>query len=128
IILQSSDGVKIGSHRNSMGQFSEGFPTANEVKSSMTIEILPMDETAVIIQLLVQFWHLRELPTLEDLDFDTLLALAYAAEKNLVYSAMAICKIRLSESRFVHDHAVSIFYYALRHRYSQLADELAPHT
>ncbi|KAJ7572149.1 hypothetical protein C8J56DRAFT_58383, partial [Mycena floridula] len=85
IVLKSSDGFLIGAHRCNMGRFSDGFPSAEAVTITSLEEVVPLAETKAVLDMLLYFLHPRSLPTCDELDFGTLLALAYAAEKYLVY-------------------------------------------
>ncbi|KAJ7582047.1 hypothetical protein C8J56DRAFT_243259 [Mycena floridula] len=127
IILKSSQGFLIGAHRCHLGRFSDGFPSSECVAGSIE-EIVPLDETTDVLFLLVEFLHPQPLPDIQDTGFDLLLGLAYAAEKYQVYSAMSICKIHLSQPKIYEKHPANILYYAVRHRYKDLADSVAPLT
>ncbi|KAJ7576141.1 hypothetical protein C8J56DRAFT_973192 [Mycena floridula] len=128
--LLSSDGVNIGAHKANMGLFSEGFPTVDALQQMSVpgLETVSLDETGVILKLLVQFLHLQPLPECSDIDFNTLLKLAYAAEKYLVYSAMLLCKLKFSDDRLYKIYPAQVLSYATRHRYTALADQVAPWT
>ncbi|KAJ7576354.1 hypothetical protein C8J56DRAFT_399175 [Mycena floridula] len=127
IVLKSSDGFLIGAHRCNMGRFSDGFPSAEAVTITSLEEVVPLAETKAVLDMLLYFLHPRSLPTCDVLDFGTLLALAYAAEKYLVYSAMIVCRIRFKESRHYESHPAEVLYYAVRHRYIDLVDVVVPY-
>ncbi|KAJ7574724.1 hypothetical protein C8J56DRAFT_802470, partial [Mycena floridula] len=95
LILRSCNGSFIGAHRWNMSRFSDGFPSPDTVTGSIE-DIVPLEETEAVLKLLLEFLHPQTLPTCAKLDFNTLIALVYAAEKYLVYSAMLGCNTRLS--------------------------------
>ncbi|KAJ7584701.1 hypothetical protein C8J56DRAFT_155573 [Mycena floridula] len=125
LILKSCDGSLIGAHRCNMSRFSDGFPSPDTVTGSIE-DIVTLEETEAVLKLLLEFLHPQILPSCTNLDFNTLIALASAAEKYLVYSAMLLCNVRLSESRFYEAQPAKVLCYAVRHRYSELADTVAP--
>ncbi|KAJ7587880.1 hypothetical protein C8J56DRAFT_737230, partial [Mycena floridula] len=112
----------LSAHRN-MSRFSDGFPSPDTVTGSIE-DIVPLEETEAVLKLLLEFLHPQTLPTCAKLDFNTLIALVYAAEKYLVYSAMLGCNTRLS--RFYQAHPAKVLCYAVCYRYIELADIVAP--
>ena len=100
IVLKSSDGCLVGAHHDNLAHFSEAFPTPGSVKTTDT----PVDlsEDGETLRLLMHFMHHHRLPNLAEhagtlLNKPTqLIALAEAAEKYLVYSAMGMCNIRIA--------------------------------
>ncbi|KAJ7582049.1 hypothetical protein C8J56DRAFT_1056184 [Mycena floridula] len=127
IILKSSQGILIGAHRCHLGRFSDGFPSSESVTGSIE-EIVPLDENTGVLLLLLEYLHPQRLPDIKDVGFELLLGLAYAAEKYQVYSAMSVCSIHLSQPKIYEEHPADILYYAVRHRYKELADLVAPLT
>ena len=102
-MLRSSDNELIGAHQENLAQFSEGFPPPDVVTHHN--EPVDLSEDGETLSLLMQFMHKNRLPDLSNLvdrdsqkgrDFDLLYKLAEAAEKYMVYPAMAICKVRIS--------------------------------
>lgn len=79
-----------------MGRFSDGFSTADSVTTSLN-ENVSLSETSTVLKLLLQFMHPTRLSDISQVEFEVLEPLAYAAEKYLVYSAMAICKIHIGQ-------------------------------
>lgn len=61
-------------------------------------EITHLTETSVVLHLLFQFVYPRREPSIEDIDFETLYALAEAAEKYEAFHAMTMCKIQMRYS------------------------------
>ncbi|KAJ3531236.1 hypothetical protein NMY22_g8240 [Coprinellus aureogranulatus] len=126
IVLRSSDKCLIGAHKENLAHFSEAFPTPDSVTSSDT----PVDlsENGEALRSLMQFMHHHRLPTL-DKSFNfldgpsSLFALAEAAEKYLVYSAMALCNVRIAEQ--VSWFPLECLAYALKYDYPDIADAAA---
>lgn len=92
VIFRSRDKVNFHIHKINLETSAEGFPPS---QFSTQGEIVPLTETAATLELLFCFVYPSEFPDLEDRDFETLYALAEAAEKYRVYAAMALCKILL---------------------------------
>lgn len=100
IILQTSDGKAISTHKANLGQFSNGFPPytppgapdALMDEGQGLVERVTLEETADVLRLLLQFMHHTHLPELEDQPFTLVASMAEAAEKYQVYSAVALCK------------------------------------
>lgn len=58
-------------------------------------ETMVLDEPSDVLEILFQFIYPRRHPSLEDIDFETLAAVAEAVEKYQVFSAMNLCAVRL---------------------------------
>ena len=75
---------------------SECFASADEISSLSSqreIEVVPLSEPSLVLGLLLQYMYRRPQPDLKTVNFVTLAALAEAAEKYEVYSAMTVCSI-----------------------------------
>ena len=72
--------------------FSEGFPIANSIVAD---EVVQLQENADVLQILLMFMHNTHLPELNNLEFSTISSLAEAAEKYMIHSAMALCRIHM---------------------------------
>ncbi|KAJ7575716.1 hypothetical protein C8J56DRAFT_837859 [Mycena floridula] len=127
LTLKSSDGKLIGAHRENMGRFSDGFPHATAVINDKN-EIVPLAEPAQILELLLEFMHPHRLPSCDKLDIETVLSLARAAEKYLVYFAMGTCNTWMSQGPLHKGHPLHVLLYAVNHDYPELADVVAPLT
>ncbi|KAJ6566873.1 hypothetical protein B0H19DRAFT_1138782 [Mycena capillaripes] len=123
VIFQSCDGVLFGIHRPNLQTNTEGFPPP---EISTGGEVVPLSESAATLELLFQFIYPRRHPALDEIAFADLAALAEAAEKYQVFSAMNICRIRMRD--VLPDHAPEILTYAAKHDYSFLVGEAAPYT
>jgi hypothetical protein len=55
------------------------------------MDVVPLDEQADVLELMLPFMHHTQLPDLSDLSIDLLSRLAEAAEKYGIYSAMSTC-------------------------------------
>jgi hypothetical protein len=58
-------------------------------------EPVELSETADVLDLLFQFMYPQPQPDLRNLDFTVLAALAEAAEKYMVYPALAPCRLQM---------------------------------
>jgi hypothetical protein len=92
VIFQSCDGILFGIHRPNLQTNTEGFPPPEIATGD---EVVPLSESAATLELLFQFIYPRRHPGLDEIVFADLAALAEAAEKYQVFSAMNICRIRM---------------------------------
>jgi hypothetical protein len=96
LTLQSFDGVLYKVHRTNLEVHSESFAAANSISAtSDSSEVVYLDESSAVLDLLLQFMYRQRQPDLEEVDFQTLSELAEAAEKYEVYSAMTVCSIHM---------------------------------
>lgn len=58
-------------------------------------EVVVLSEPAEVLELLFQFTHPSRQPSVLNLEFDLLFALAEAAEKYEAYGAMNLCNMRM---------------------------------
>ncbi|KAF8209577.1 hypothetical protein K438DRAFT_1753921 [Mycena galopus ATCC 62051] len=123
VIFQSCDGVLFGIHRPNLQTNTEGFPPP---EISTKGEIVPLSEPSTTLEVLFKFIYPRRHPALDNIAFADLAALAEAAEKYQVFSAMNICRIRMRD--VLPDHAPEILTYAAKHDYPFLIYEAAPYT
>jgi len=87
-------------------------------------EPVPLTESSNVLELIFQFVHPRKQPGLDDTDFPLFLAVAEAAEKYEVYSAMNICQLRMKE--YLPAQAPEIFGFAGKHNYPHLVAAASP--
>lgn len=73
--------------------YSGRFPA--EVPSPEGRQIIRVEENSAVLSLLLRYMHLCAQPDPKTIPFNTLEQLANAVEKYLIYSAMAICKLRM---------------------------------
>ncbi|KAJ7907671.1 hypothetical protein B0H13DRAFT_2018273 [Mycena leptocephala] len=121
VTFQSSDGVLFCVHRVNLQTHTEGFPPAEIATQG---EVCPLSESSSILEVLFQFIYPRRHPALDNMPFAKVAALAEAAEKYQVYSAMNICHLRMKA--FLPAHAPEILTYAARHDYPIVVAEVAP--
>lgn len=100
------------------------FVPPQDLQSSPT-ELVPLTEDAGTLDLLFRFVYCERHVSLEGMSFERIAALAEAAEKYLVYSAMAICHIYMKAQ--YKAHPLEFMQYAIRH-YPELVDTVAPYT
>lgn len=97
----SSDGTLFKVHQRNLAVTSEGFSPPDET-SSAAKDVIPLSETAKVLELLFQFMYPQRQPDLTDVPFDLISALAEAAEKYQVFSAMGQCSTMMRCVRY-HD-------------------------
>ncbi|CAK5272348.1 unnamed protein product [Mycena citricolor] len=119
----SSDRILFRVHRKNLEVCTEGFPPC-EVASPGSQELIPLEESSTILELLFQFIYPRRHPGLDTVAFEVLGPLAEAAEKYQVFPAMNICHIRLRD--MAKEHPVEVAAYAAKHDYPCLLGEIGP--
>ncbi|KAF8903910.1 hypothetical protein CPB84DRAFT_1823745 [Gymnopilus junonius] len=82
-------------------------------------ERLRLTEPASILEVVFQFVYPRRHPTLNELDFESVAAVAEAVEKYKIFSAM--------KTQFIPEHAEKIFLHGVKHDYTNLIDDAAYH-
>ena len=95
LIVQSSDGVVFHLHRKNFEVCTDGaFPGLHDSANGSTAaeKILRLDEPSSILEIVFQFVYPRRQPSLKDLDFQTISAIADAVEKYKVFAAMNLCE------------------------------------
>lgn len=92
VIFQSVDGVQFHLHRKYIEVNTGAFPPA---EFDTRGEITHLTETSTVLETLFQFVYPQRHPDLDDMDFNTVSAVAEAAEKYEVFYAMNICRIRM---------------------------------
>jgi len=79
-------------HRTHLESHTGGFAPA-EIPT--LDEVVLLSEPAEVLELLFQFTHPSRQPSVLNLEFDLVIALAEAAEKYEVYGAMNLCNMRM---------------------------------
>ncbi|TRM62289.1 hypothetical protein BD626DRAFT_404272 [Schizophyllum amplum] len=129
VTFRSTDGVLFKIHRINLDTHSGAFPppefASTEFGCSAT-EVVDLTEDARTLELLFQFIYPWRQPTLLDTPFEALDALAEAAEKYQIFSAMNICRVRMKDT--LPEHPVQVMNYAARHSYFEILDAAAPLT
>ncbi|KII85225.1 hypothetical protein PLICRDRAFT_669491 [Plicaturopsis crispa FD-325 SS-3] len=129
IVLISNDRVSFDFYRRNIKVHSEGLLRAHlsDVESPGTAcETLLVDETSKTLDLLLQFMSRQLPPSLCELPFADIAALAEAAEKYRVYAALPACRDFMWQT--LPEHSLDVLTYAFKHRYRELADRAAPFT
>jgi hypothetical protein len=93
-ILESSDGIRYGTHAGNIEAFTGNFPRSPEANPNWSYIIL-LSESSDVIFLLLQYIHHQRHPDPVTFKFDILSQLADAAEKYTVFSAIEVCKIQM---------------------------------
>ncbi|KAL1750511.1 hypothetical protein FB107DRAFT_223786 [Schizophyllum commune] len=118
LTFKTSDGASFSvEQRNLWG-------TTDFVFKESSPGIIEVEEGADTLKILLEFVQPRRTPLLDDVSFDNLRAVAEAAEKYHIFSAMAIAHIRMSAAH--KEHPLEVMSYAFRHGYTELLDRAAP--
>ncbi|TRM57335.1 hypothetical protein BD626DRAFT_515369 [Schizophyllum amplum] len=123
VIFRSADGVLFNIHRANLSVFTDG-PFAVDFPSEG--DVVELSESEATLGYLFQFVYSGRHPLLTDVPFDSLRALAEAAEKYQVSPAMSVCYMRMSTMH--KEHPLAVLQYADRHAYVELMDLAAPYT
>jgi len=123
IVLKSSDGELFGAHQRNLEIYTDGFPIAGSTVVSDGSGPVPLEETAEVLCVMLNFTHHTRLPNLNNISFTFLASLAEAMEKYMIYSGMEICRMKMMHAK--NDHPNEVFLYSVKHNYLDLADETA---
>ena len=93
VTFRSCDGVLFHVDKRYLEISSTDFPLVPDNACSTTV--IPLDEAASTLDLLFQFCLPGLHPDLQCMAFSAFIAIAEAAEKYRVFSAMNICRIRM---------------------------------
>lgn len=88
--FKSCDGVLFHVERKYIEWKSSGFPPP---EFETCEDVVPLTETAEVLELLFLFLYPKRPPTLEGLPFEVLDAFTEAVEKYEVFSGLAICEV-----------------------------------
>ncbi|KAF9002363.1 hypothetical protein BDQ17DRAFT_1280633 [Cyathus striatus] len=123
VTFRSSDGVLFALHKMNLNLFTGGFPSAD---FKVEDEVIDLPEISTVLDLLFQFVYPQQLPSLGGVEFDTVHALALAAEKYFVYSAMGVCRAHMTYlAKCGQGDTKKIVKYAAIHSYLDILDEVA---
>ncbi|TFK64122.1 hypothetical protein BDN72DRAFT_861596 [Pluteus cervinus] len=123
VVIQSTDKVRFRLHKKDLATFSGGFPPVELISETNPSEIVHLSEGAIILDLLFSFARAGRYPDIHTLEIKTLVALADAAEKYEVYSAVMACKILMRVN--LERQPLQVFIYAEKYQYTDLLDETA---
>ncbi|KAF8650288.1 hypothetical protein AX16_005316 [Volvariella volvacea WC 439] len=121
IIIRSVDGVEFHLHKKNLEVCCGAFPPSSHPTMG---EVVHLTELGSTLETLFQFIYARQQPKWEGLKFSELYNLAEAAEKYEVYTAMRVCNMLMQ--RFIQSNPASVFAYAIKHGYDDLADATTP--
>ncbi|TFK34131.1 hypothetical protein BDQ12DRAFT_727172 [Crucibulum laeve] len=120
LVLVSSDGIRVGAHSHCLELYSGGFisvlPTISATEA--------LEETAEVLEILMYYMHNGRQPSSRNIPFHILQALAAAAEKYLVYSAMEVLNLQME--RYIPSHPLQVLIYAVKYDYPDLSDKAGP--
>ena len=94
-VVQSSDGIVFYLHRRNLELSTYGaFPGLDSVNRSTAAGrgIVRLEERSSVLEIAFQFAYPRRQPSLKDLDFQTISAVADAVEKYKIFAAMNLCE------------------------------------
>ncbi|KAJ2916111.1 hypothetical protein MD484_g4308, partial [Candolleomyces efflorescens] len=124
VILRSSDGYFLGAHRSNLEQYSDGFPDGStHMDATQPVDLV---EDADTLKILLRFMHKQRYPKVSWLETTQIFALAEAAEKYMVYSAISACHDYIEGH--VKQHPIESLCYAAKFNYPQIADAAAIHS
>ncbi|KAK7464228.1 hypothetical protein VKT23_006394 [Stygiomarasmius scandens] len=124
IVFRSSDNVLFYVHQKYLEAHAEGFPLAEHIAPTRTVEHVPLAEESSVLELLFQFVYPRMPPDLESVEFPALMSLAEAAEKYFVHHARKFCLMRIRA--FIPEFPLEIIAFAADHSHDQLLYQVAP--
>ncbi|KAK7435217.1 hypothetical protein VKT23_019786 [Stygiomarasmius scandens] len=117
LIIRSSDGVRLGTHRNNLSVYSTGLlpseanpTTPQKFDPANQSQDIVVQEDSEVVQLLLKFMHHQPQPDLRLISSGLLLRFANAAEKYHVYCATGVCRIAVELS--MKEHPFEVFQYA----------------
>ncbi|KAJ3904782.1 hypothetical protein F5879DRAFT_800987 [Lentinula edodes] len=117
VVVRSSDNVEFRLHKKNLECTTGAFPPAG---TPVHIdEIVRLTESAATLEILFQFIHPRRIPSLESLDFDSLLPLAEAAEK---YEVACEAELR----KFLRTNPKQILEFSVKHNRTELFEKIKP--
>ncbi|KAG5639914.1 hypothetical protein DXG03_002391, partial [Asterophora parasitica] len=92
VVFRSSDGVLFHIHSKNLEVNTDGFPPVTPELSPQG-SFVNLTENAKTLDLMFRFVYPRLIPPLDDVDYDTLAALAEAVEKYQVHTGKQLCSI-----------------------------------
>ncbi|KAF8201982.1 hypothetical protein K438DRAFT_1965436 [Mycena galopus ATCC 62051] len=125
LTILSSDGVIFKVHRKNLEVHSDIFADAEHITGTGNggDESVKLSESAAVLDLLFQYMYRQPQPDLRIVDFPVAAALAEAAGKYMVYSAVPAVISRMREG--VSEHPLDVLNYAAKHEHKELGSEAA---
>ncbi|KAF9458529.1 hypothetical protein BDZ94DRAFT_1325460 [Collybia nuda] len=122
ITFKSCDNVLFKIHQKNLETSTGGFAPAG---FETLDELVPLTETSSTLELLFQYIYPMPQPDIRSLPFDTVAAVAEAAEKYQVYAAIYNCALVMEMT--LPDYAHTIFIHGGRHGHKFLLGKAAPY-
>ncbi|KAJ7147209.1 hypothetical protein C8R46DRAFT_965946 [Mycena filopes] len=126
LTIASSDNVLFKVHHKNISVNSDVLVSTGTRPENRDGEVVPLPETADVLELLFQYMYPQPQPDLNGLEFAVLAGLAEAAEKYSVYSARGWCSTKMKES--AAQHPLQVLEYAVKYGQPDLATEAAQHS
>ncbi|KAF9061735.1 hypothetical protein BDP27DRAFT_1234690, partial [Rhodocollybia butyracea] len=121
VVIRSCDNVEFHLHKKNLECTTGAFPPAETPTEN---EIVQLSESSETLDILFQFVYPRSFPSLDTMDFESLMLVAEAAEKYEVVGAIYSCEFNL---RKFHDtHPKRIVEFAAKHNYRELVVKVLP--
>ncbi|KAJ7897694.1 hypothetical protein B0H14DRAFT_2283433, partial [Mycena olivaceomarginata] len=129
LTILSSDGVIFKVHRKNLEVHSDIFADAEHITGTGKggDESVKLSESAAVLDLLFQYMYRQPQPDLRIVDFPVAAALAEAAGKYMVYSAVPAVISRMSEAArsCISKYPLHVLDYAAKYGQKELANEAA---
>ncbi|KAJ3792064.1 hypothetical protein GGU11DRAFT_693969 [Lentinula aff. detonsa] len=122
VVIHSSDNIEFRLHKKNLECTTGAFPSADTPVDPD--EIVRLTESAATLEILFQFIYPRRFPSLKDLEFDSLILLAEAAEKYEVVGLIYACEVNLR--RYLTTRPKRVLEFSAKHDHLDLVDELKP--
>ncbi|KAF9073081.1 hypothetical protein BDP27DRAFT_354219 [Rhodocollybia butyracea] len=140
ICFRSSDDVDFRLHSRNLECTTCAFP-AEHMTTVDSDEIVQLAEPSSILEILFQATYPRPFPVLKELNFDTMLALAEAAEKYQIFSMIHACKSEFREVLYpscsfqdknelalkrLQDKRLRLLQFAIKHDDEEFMNDIPP--
>ncbi|KAF7293101.1 hypothetical protein MIND_01209500 [Mycena indigotica] len=119
----SSDGMLLKVHSKNLEVHSDVFANMFEAATDKPGETIALSEPAAVLEVLFQYMYLQPQPNLDAMRFPVCAAVAEAAEKYLVYSAMPALHAHMRAN--IPRHPLVVLNFAVPHEFVDLANDAA---
>ncbi|KAJ3769309.1 hypothetical protein FB446DRAFT_224993 [Lentinula raphanica] len=127
VLIHSSDNVQFRLHKQNLASHTGAFPPA-DIPVDPHDPIVRLTESAATLEILFQYvYPEHEYTSLHDMDFDSLMVLAEAAEKYEVGELMDVCEVELMGENVqwrAGDSPVETLKFAVKYDKTRLIDHL----
>jgi len=120
--VRSTDGFIFQLHRVVLGVTTGAFPVSDIDTGG---EMVELTEPANVLEILFAFLYPKAHPDLHGVSYEILVAVAKAAGKYDIFSAVNVCNERLM--KFLPQYAPEILIHAVKHDYPRLISATLPH-